>query len=426
MTRSARYGPWTALAFVVGTVVGTGIYLKPAQVARLAPEPWQNLTLWAAGGIFALCGALAYARLASVWPASGGAYVYLRNCYGERVGSALLASDVLLARPAAVGALATGLGLIWKLSPAGTVALAVSTLLILTLTQLMGRQTTGGLQVALTLAQMMPLAMVAGSGASLPPAIPEPASAQPVLWASGFLAVIWAYDGWYNVTILGGQVERPEVNLRRALLGGVVLVTTVYVGLNALLLSRVPRAKILEQGVPFGILLDGWGLGILADLLRWGLSLALLSTLNGVLVCGPSMMAAGGLVPERDESASKWPALLFSAWCLGLLLLFAGLPSRFALFDQLSEYTAAVVAGFSGLTVSCVFRLPDLGYKVDWPTRAAAGLFLVIDGTLVVLLAWERPLLALGGALSVMVAGAALHRLRMSQEGAASSENMSR
>ncbi len=220
-----------------------------------------------------MCGALAYSRLASVWPSSGGAFVYLRNCYGERIASILLASDVLLARPAAVGALATGLGLIWQLSASGTVVLAVATLALLTLTQLLGRRTTGGLQVALTVAQMMPLALIAGSGWSLPSVPLEPPSGQPVLWASGFLAVMWAYDGWYNITILGGQVERAEVTLRRSLLGGVALVTAAYVGLNALLLSRVPRAQILEQGVPFATLLGGWDLGILAEFLKWGLSL---------------------------------------------------------------------------------------------------------------------------------------------------------
>ena len=72
---SRQYGFWTAIAFVIGTVVGTGIYLNPAQLALLAPEPWQNLTLWALGGLFALSGGLVYSRLAEVWPQSGGAYV---------------------------------------------------------------------------------------------------------------------------------------------------------------------------------------------------------------------------------------------------------------------------------------------------------------------------------------------------------------
>lgn len=397
-------------------MVGTGIYLKPAQVARMAPEPWQNLLIWAAGGLFALCGALTYARLSAVWPYSGGAFVYLRQCYGEWVASQLLAADVLLARPAAVGALATGLGLIWELSSRQTVILALVTLLALTTGQLLGRKTTAGLQIALTLLQMLPLLVIAGAGLALTDAPPQPRpDAQQALWASGFLAVLWAYDGWYNVTILGGDVERPQVNLRRALVGGVLLVALTYVGLNALLLARVPRSEIIGQGVPFAALLAGWDLAALGALLKVGLSLALLGTLNGTLACGPSMLAAGGL-GGTDVEARRRSTLLFAGWCVGLLLLFAGLPSQFALFDTLSEYTAVVVAGLSGLTVSCVFHLPRLGFPCDGVTRTAASLFLLIDLGLVVLLAFERPGLALSGSLSVLLGGSLLYVLRQRRQ----------
>lgn len=104
--------------------------------------------------------------------------------------------------------------------------------------------------------------------------------------------------------------------------------------------------------------------------------------------------------------------MLFSSWCLGLLMLFAGLPSQFALFNQLSEYTSVIVAALSGLTVTCVFRLRARGHRVDTLTTLAAVIFLLIDLVLMVLLAGERPGLAAGGALSVLVAGSALNVLR--------------
>jgi APA family basic amino acid/polyamine antiporter len=413
ITSARQYGGITAMAFVVGTVIGTGIYLQPSRVAQMAPEPWQNLLLWAAGGLFALFGAFVYARLSEVWPDSGGAFVYLRNCYGEWVGSLLLAADVLLARPAAVGALAAGLWQkIWELDGEGTLALAVGTLLALAAGQMLGRQATGGIQVALTALKMLPLLFVAGAGVAMPKlANPPQATGDPVLWASGFLAVMWAYDGWYNITILGGEVKRPEVHLRRSLLGGVLFVTVVYVGLNALLLAKVPRAEIMAQGVPFAALLQGWDTPTLDLALRWALSIALLATLNGTLACGPSMLAAGGL-GGSDLVSVRRSTLLFSGWCLGLMLLFAGLPSQFGLFERLSEYTVVVVAALSGLTVSCVFHLPRLGYSVDLPTRLCALAFLLIDLGLMLLLAWEQGALALGGTLSVLIAGTLLYALR--------------
>ncbi len=409
-----QYGPVTALAFVIGTVVGTGIYLKPSQVARLAPELWQNLCLWIAGGLFATAGALVYARLAEVWPRSGGAYIYLRSCYGERVGSLLLAADILLGRPAAVGAMATGLGLIWGLAPLPTLLLALATLATLTLGQWLGRQVTGRLQLALTVLQMVPFIVIVGSGLGLPESPPTPAQnvAPAFLWASGFLAVLWAYDGWYNITILGGEVQRPEVNLRRALVGGMIVVTAFYVGLNALLLAKVSRLTVMEEGVPFVLLLRGWGLEGWTVGLKAALSLALLSTLNGILACGPSMLAAGGLGDISAEKGRRRATLLFSGWCVSLLLLFSLLPSRFALFDQMSEYTACVVAGLSGLTVTCLFHLPARGHVVGMGTRLAAVSFLVVDLALVLRLFYERPALAAGGALSVLLAGSCLHWYR--------------
>ncbi len=414
------FGPYTSFAFVVGTVVGTGIYLKPSQVTRLVPEMWQNLSLWTAGGLFALCGALVYARLAAVWPQAGGAYVYLRECYGSWAGALLMAADVLLARPAAVGALATGLGLIWGLGIHDTVLLAVATLTVLTVTHLVGSRAAGRLQVVLTVVQMLPLLFCAVGGIQLNNVSVQPTPMNAPLWASGFLAVLWAYDGWYNVTILGGEVRRPDRNLRWSLVGGVMLVTLLYVGLNGLLLMKIDRSVIAEQGIPFLGLLQGWGRPVWETGLKFALSFALLATLNGTLVCGSRMLIAGsenGLLVKLSSGirGERRAVLLFFFWCVGMLLLFAGLPSQFSLFDQLSEYTAVVVAGLSGLTITCIFRLRRFGEKVDRCSWIGACVYLLVDLWLMALLLVERPWLAMAGAGSVLITGTVLWFLRASR-----------
>jgi hypothetical protein len=123
------------------------------------------------------------------------------------------------------------------------------------------------------------------------------------------------------------------------------------------------------------------------------------------------MLAGGGLGGAEDTASLRRSTVLFSAWCLGLLLLFAGLPSQFALFDRLTDYTGVVVAGLSCLTVSCLFHLPRFGHSVDLAARLAAFGFLVVDLALVALVLVERPALALGGTVSVLVAGSALYLL---------------
>lgn len=413
------YGLGSAFAFVVGTVVGTGIYLKPAQVARLAPEPWHNLALWAMGGVFALCGAIVYAKFASVWPASGGAYIYLGRCYGDRFASMLLATDVILARPAAVGALATGLGLVWGLSFTATLGLALIVLASLTLIQLKGREVTGGLQVGLTILKLLPLFFIALAGLSQPENPEVMLSQGPhgsTSWAGGLLAVLWAYDGWYNVTILGGEVQNPGVTLRRSLVGGVLTVSLIYLGLNALLLQKVSYDALTSEGVAFIYLLSGTAWEPLSNALRWFLSLAILATLNGVLACGPSMVTAGQLDGRGDLLHPRRGILIFSGWCFLMIGVFSLLPSQFVLFDRMSEYTAAVASALSGITVSGLFRLPSLGVRVDWLTRMAAAIFLGIDIFLVVMLVQERPGLALMGLLSVLVASTFVHRWRLRQK----------
>ena len=134
--------------------------------------------------------------------------------------------------------------------------------------------------------------------------------------------MLWAYDGWYNITILGGEVRRPDRNLRRSLVGGVTLVTLLYVGLNALLLMKVDRSAIIEQGIPFIALLQGWRLPVWKTGLKLALSFALLATLNGTLVCGSRMLIAGsanGLLAKGSGGVQgeRRAVLLFFLWCTG-------------------------------------------------------------------------------------------------------------
>jgi hypothetical protein len=130
------------------------------------------------------------------------------------------------------------------------------------------------------------------------------------------------------------------------------------------------------------------------------------------------MLAAGRLGGVEDLDSLSRGTWLFTGWCVGLLLLFAGLPSQFALFDQMSEYTAVVVAGLSGLTVSCLFHLPRFGHRIDAVTVLAGLAFLGVDLTLAMRLAVERPFLAAAGAVSVLVTGSLLFlKLRRSEPG---------
>lgn len=415
------FGPSSSLAFVVGTVVGTGIYLKPAVLATLVERPSHLFFLWAICGLFTTCGAVVYSGLARNWPCSGGAYVYLRETYGQWAASLLLAADVFLGRPAAVGALATGLGLIWELSPGYTLCLAVGTLTVLTLIQLGGSYLQGRSQVVLTALQLAPLAGILALG-TVSPGTGEPVtwSGESTQWAAAFLAVLWAYDGWYNLTLMAGEVRRPRSTLPGALVGGLAFVTILYLCLNWVLVTHMSQADIADSPVAYVGLLGQWDLPALAVGLRCALSVALLATLNGTLACGSRVLVAAaedGLIVRKmsPDATEVAPTLCFSGWCLGFLLMFAGFPTKLNLFDSLSELTALVVVLLTCLTVTCIFHARNFDQPVLLGSKLCGIFYIAVNFGLAYCLTKEGNLTALGGVAAVTGVGTILWATRRRQ-----------
>lgn len=413
------FGKATSLAFVVGTVVGTGIYLKPGQVAALTSGFWQDLMVWLLAGVFVTCGALAYSRLAMAWPQSGGAYVYLSRHYGPWAASLLLAADLLIGRPAAVGALAYGLGLIWQLSSAGCLLTAVMAVTSLTLVQLLGARVQGAGQAMMTAVQLAPLLLVLvlwpfhQAHSELSSDVPTGG----VRWGAAFLAVLWAYDGWYNLTNLAGEIAEPERNIPRALVAGMMGVTALYVGLNAVLIKALGPSTLAQESLPVLTLFERWHLQPLAAGLQFFLSVSLLTTLNGTLACGSRVMVAASAdgVIRRNlgaEPTALAPTLAFSGWCLGFLLCAGGMPSQSNLFDLLTELTGAVVLALSSLTTTCVFQLQRFDRPAPLGAKMAAGAFLSGNLALLLVLLAEFNRTAIFGVLAVGALGTAVWAVR--------------
>lgn len=409
------FGLGASLAFVVGTVVGTGIYLKPSLLASLVASPSHLFFLWALGGLFAGCGAAVYSALAQNWPESGGAYIYLRETYGSWAASVLLAADVFLGRPAAVGALATGMGLVWSLGRGATLILALGLILLLTVLQLGGSRLQGRTQVIMTALQCLPLLAVLGVGflspvSQVPPPLQDESATQ---WAAAFLAILWAYDGWYNITLMAGEVDNPKKTFPVALVGGLGMVTLLYLALNWVLLKHLSLELIQSSPVPFAALFEKWNLPWLGTALRLALSVALLATLNGTLACGSRVLVAAsqdGLIPRGlgSNPTERAPTLCFALWCLGFLLLFGGLPLRLHLFDSLTELTALIVVLLTCLTVTCVFHKKNFEQPVPPIFKLCALLYIALNIGLAYFVVREGNLLALAGGLGVFCIGTAV------------------
>src|SRR6266852_6366140 len=254
-------GAWASGAIVVGTMIGTGIFLKPAEMAREGRFVSVVFAAWIVGAILSLFGALSYAELGAAIPEAGGEYAYLRRGFGPAWGFLFGWMHSIVGRPASASSIAAGLvrflgfllptvatpiftlhiaipGLTSWLKPYDFVfswgqPLAVLWLAIMTGVNYLGVRLGGAVQVFLTAIKIISVVIVIGVAFFAPsssPHVPDPvwpASLDAGVF-SAFLAALaaalWAYDGWEDLNLVGSEVQDPQRNFPRALVGGGALV----------------------------------------------------------------------------------------------------------------------------------------------------------------------------------------------------------
>src|SRR5215472_8012923 len=277
-------GAWASGAIVVGTMVGTGIFLKPAEMAREGRAVSVVFAAWIVGGILSLFGALSFAELGAMIPEAGGEYAYLRRGFGPVYGFLFGWMHSIVGRPSSLGSIAAGMmrffsflvpgiatplftvhiaipGLTSWIKPydfAFTWAqpLAVVWLAGMTGINYLGVRLGGAVQVFLTTIKLTSVALVIGV-AFFAPAGAKTGSIEPLWPAAGtnggailgaFLAALaaalWAYDGWEDLNLVGSEVAEPEKNFPRALVGGVAFVGVVYLIFSAACLNVLPFSSV--------------------------------------------------------------------------------------------------------------------------------------------------------------------------------------
>ncbi len=265
-------GPWTAIAIIMGTVIGSGIFLVPTDMVRAVGTPGMVFAVWIFGGILSLFGALTYAELSAALPEAGGEYAYLTAAYGPFWGFLYAWTQTWVAKSASIAALATAFysyladflpGLQVPLyivplpiGPGGAPLeirygqlVAIGLILFLSAVNYRGVQVGGHVQVAVTALKVLLIGGVIAVGllsrqadlgnlqASTPP--------MPGGVAGFFIALVaalWAYDGWNNAGMLGSEVENPQRTFPLALIAGVFAIIGVY------LLTNLAYFSVLSAG----------------------------------------------------------------------------------------------------------------------------------------------------------------------------------
>lgn len=252
-----RLGPWSTGAVTIGIMIGSGVFRVPAAVAAQTGSAGLMLLTWVIGGIVAMCGALALAEVAALFPSAGGMYVYLREAFGP-LTAFLFGWLYLVIIPAGAGAIALVFaeyaGRLVPLTPVEVRLVAAAAIVVLAAAQYRSLRFSAAIQNLFTSAKVLAIlaltaaAFLLGDGsAGAWAAHASPAAAAPSTWGGlglGVVTVLWAYNGWQDVTCLSGEVRDPARSLPIAVVGGTLAVVAIYLALNAAYLYVLPIATI--------------------------------------------------------------------------------------------------------------------------------------------------------------------------------------
>ncbi len=390
-----RLGLWSAVAVLVGSTIGSGIFRVPASVAERLDDPGPVLLAWALGGLIALFGALTYAELAAALPRSGGVFAYILEAFGPVPAFLFGWSELTVIRASALGAIATifaeYLGYFVPME-AGTVRwVAAAAVALVGLFNYVGVRFAAVVMNLTTvlkygaLAGLVGLAFLGGGGsaAHFTPAWPHGLDLS--LLGTSLIAIMWTYDGWADLSFMGGEVRNPGRTLPLALLVGTGAIVLVYLFLNVAYIWLVPLPEMAGAPLIASTAADripafgGKGGAVVAGIVM----LSCFGTLNGSMMTGPRIffaMADRGLFFRGIARVS--PRFQSPSVAIGLATVLGVIYVLLNDFQQLADKFILGIWPFYALAVGAVYvlrrRRPDLErpYRT-WGYPVVPALFLL-------------------------------------------------
>lgn len=310
-------GAWAAAALVVGTIIGTGVFLKTAVMAQTGGSAAWVLIAWAAAGALSLAGALTYAELGAMIPEAGGDYAFLREGYGPGLGFLYGWTRFWVGAPGSIAAYAVGAAtFLGDRLPLHGVPLAIAIIAVFTLINCANVRAGGALMTALTVVKV---ALIGGLAIAAFALAPDGDVGRVLDGGAGFpgwgafgamvLAALWAYDGWNNLPMAAGEVRDPGRNLPRALVLGSLGVLAIYAAINVAYFYALPLTEVATSAStahpdapPVAAKVASQFLGgTTQGLLALAMALSAISALNGSILTNariPYAMARDGLLPR--------------------------------------------------------------------------------------------------------------------------------
>jgi APA family basic amino acid/polyamine antiporter len=301
-------------AIVVGTIIGSGIFLVPSEMMQAVGSARLVYLAWIVGGLLSFFGALTYAELGAMKPQAGGEYVYVRDAYGPLAGFLYSWTWFLIAKPASIATITTGLVRILETFPAfsffshalfshagishsftlnyGQLVAIAATIMISWLNYI-GVRRAGEFQFLFTLLKVAIILGIVAIGFSYSRGTwanfaTEFAGAKGGVagFFAALVAALWAYDGWNDLNMVAGEIRDPQRNLPLALIWGVATVGALYILVNAAVQYVLPAAAVAVSERPasdaVALVLGHAG----ASLVSAGMAISMLVTLNGTIMSG--------------------------------------------------------------------------------------------------------------------------------------------
>jgi basic amino acid/polyamine antiporter, APA family len=415
-------GLWETSAIVIGIMIGTAIFLVPAEITREVGSPRAALAVWLVGGLLSLFGALSFAELAAMLPQSGGQYIFLREAYGRLVGFLCGWSFFVAAQTGGISVLAAGfaeyLRELVALSPWQQKAAAAASIALFTAINYRGVREGGAVQSILTglkvaaIAGLIILAFLLVKGKPGGPLSLALSKGSTFLASFGvaLVAALWAYEGWNTCTFAAGEVKRPERNLPLALIFGTSAVILLYLGLS-FVYYRVLQVPEVAQSARVAADSAVRILGRSGSLLiTWVIIISTLGSINGSVLAAPRVYYA----MAKDGLFFRWCAAVHPRFRTPhLALLLQGALAIFLVllgsYEQLFTYVIFAAWVFYALTAFAVIVLrrkrPGLPrpYRV-WGYPVVPVVFVLATAWFLVNMLLEKPAEAGGGCL-ILLAG---------------------
>jgi len=376
-------GMWSAASILIGSIIGSGIFTKPATVAAVLPSPGWILVCWAGAGLLALIGSLVFAELGSYFPAAGGQYTYLLESFGKLPAFLFGWTNLLIINSASIAALAViSARFLFNLFPEAwqperdshwLQTVPVLMIFALAAANSMGVQWGAAIQNLLTVLKLGALGLII-VGLAFPGKVAwsnlspfwevRGDTTSQALWGGfkgAFIAIFWAYDGWYLLSFSGGEIRNPRRNIPAGFIVGILVVVGTYLVANLSYLCVLGLEDMQGLSEPGQVAEEAafrlYGtVGV--TLLSLGILFSTFGAANGNVLTGPRLsyaMARDGLFFRRFGNIhARYLTPLFAIMAqavLGAIYVYCGT------FDQLTDAVVFAAWIFYLLTVVGYFRL---------------------------------------------------------------------